>query len=267
MPPAPDGRIDPADDRVNGAAGRRATLYRMVMDKHVCPFGLKSRHLLESRGYTVDDRPLQTREETDAFKCAQGVATTPQTFIAGKRIGGYDDLRRHFGERVADGDQTSYRPVLALFAMAAAMALAGSWALSGSLLTVRTGEWFIALSMCLLAVQKLQDVESFSTMFLGYDLLARRWVPYAYFYPYAEAAAGVLMLARALNWLSIPLAFFIGTVAAVSVFYAVYVQKRELRCACVGGNSRVPLGAVSLTENLMMVGMACWMAFMPPGGA
>ena len=39
----------------------------------------------------------------------------------------------------------------------------------------------------------------------------------------------------------------------------VYVQKRELKCACVGGSSKVPLGFVSLSENLAMVGMALWM--------
>lgn len=67
------------------------------------------------------------------------------------------------------------------------------------------------------------------------------------------------MAARALNWLSIPVALFVGAVGAVSVFYAVYVQKRELKCACVGGGSRVPLGFLSLTENVAMIGMALWM--------
>jgi hypothetical protein len=99
-------------------------------------------------------------------------------------------------------------------------------------------------------------------MFLNYDLLARRWVPYGSFYPFAEGLAGILMAARALDWLSIPLAQFIGTVGGVSVFYAVSVQKRELKCACVGGSSKVPLGFVSLTENVMMVAMALWMLFM-----
>jgi len=33
--------------------------------------------------------------------------------------------------------------------------------------------------MCLLALQKLKDVEGFATMFLNYDLLAQRWIPYA----------------------------------------------------------------------------------------
>jgi len=54
-------------------------------------------------------------------------------------------------------------------------------------------------------------------------------------------------------------ALFIGTVGAVSVFKAVYIDKRELKCACVGGDSNVPLGFVSLTENLMMMVMGIWM--------
>ena len=68
------------------------------------------------------------------------------------------------------------------------------------------------------------------------------------------------MIAGALTWLSAPVALFIGTVGAVSVFKAVYIERRELKCACVGGSSNVPLGFVSLTENLMMIAMAVWMA-------
>jgi glutaredoxin len=239
---------------------RTATLYRMVMPAHTCPYGLKALHLLRSEGYEVDDRWLETRGDTDAFKAKHGVKTTPQAFIDGKRIGGYDDLRRHFGKRVRDPDATSYRPVAVLFALTAALALATSFAVTGSAFTVLAGEWFIGFSMVVLALLKLQDVEAFATMFLNYDLLAKRWVPYGYFYPFAEGLAGVLMVAHALDWLSVPLALFIGVVGAVSVFKAVYIDRRELKCACVGGVSNVPLGFVSLTENLMMVAMAAWMA-------
>ena len=240
---------------------RTATLYRMVMPDHICPYGLKARHLLRSKGYEVNDHWLRTRAETDAFKAEHGVKTTPQTFIDGERIGGYDDLRRYFGKLVPEPGATSYRPVIALFGMTALLAAALSSLTHGSAFTVMAGEWFISLSMCVLALLKLQNVEKFSTMFLNYDLLARKWVPYATLYPFAEASAGLLMTGHLLNWLSIPLALFIGTIGAVSVFKAVYIDKRELKCACVGGNSNVPLGFVSLTENLMMVAMALWMAF------
>ncbi len=234
----------------------------MVMPGHTCPYGLKAKHLLESRGFAVDDRWLTTREETDAFKAEHGVKTTPQTFIDGARIGGYDDLRRHFGLKVADPDATSYTPVIALFAMTALMALATSFSVYGDALTLRAAEWFISFSMIVLALLKLQDVDKFATMFLNYDLLAKRWVPYASIYPFAEGLAGVLMTAHAFNWLSIPIALFIGGIGAVSVFKAVYIDKRDIKCACVGGSSKVPLGFVSLTENVMMVAMALWMARM-----
>lgn len=245
-------------DEAGGRAVRTAILYRMVMPGHICPYGLKARDLLRRRGYRVDDRPLRTRAATDAFKAEHAVATTPQAFIDGERIGGYDDLRRHFGLAVRDPDAVSYQPVVAVFAVALLMAIAAAWVVDGAI-GVRAAEWSIAFSMCLLAMLKLQDVDSFATMFLNYDLLAQRWVRYGYVYPVAELAAGVLMIAGVLMWLSIPLALFIGTIGAVSVFKAVYMDRRELRCACVGGASKVPLGFVSLTENLMMIGMALWM--------
>jgi glutaredoxin len=240
---------------------KKAILHRMVMPDHVCPYGLKALDLLRRQGFEVDDRWLRTRAETDAFKAEHKVGTTPQTFIGGERIGGYDDLRRYFGKRVRDPAAVTYRPVIAVFAVAALMALATSWAAHGALITVQAGEWFIAFSMVILALLKLQDVESFSSMFLNYDLLARRWVPYSYIYPFAELLAGTLMVAGALMWLSVPVALFIGTIGAVSVFKAVYIDRRTLKCACVGGNSNVPLGFVSLTENLMMIAMAVWMLF------
>ena len=239
---------------------RTATLHRMVMPSHTCPYGLKALHLLRREGYEVDDRWLTTREATDAFKAEHDVKTTPQVFIDGRRIGGYDDLRRHFGKRVAEPGATSYRPVVALFAMTLLMALAASVAVHATPFTGQALAWFIAFSMTVLALLKLQDVEKFSSMFLNYDLLAKRWVPYSYIYPFAEGLAGVLMIAGVATWLSVPVALFIGTIGAVSVFKAVYVDKRELKCACVGGSSNVPLGFVSLTENLMMIGMAVWMA-------
>jgi glutaredoxin len=238
---------------------RTAIIHRMVMPSHTCPYGLKAVDLLKRSGYAVDDRHLTTREETDAFKAEHGVQTTPQIFIGGKRIGGYDDLRRHLGKPVGDPKATSYRPIIALFAMTALMAGAVSYAVLGNPFTVRAAEWFIAFSMIVLALLKLQNIETFATMFLNYDLLAKRWVPYSYIYPFAEGLAGVLMAAGALTWLSVPIALFIATIGAVSVFKAVYVDKRELKCACVGGSSNVPLGFVSLTENLMMIAMAVWM--------
>ena len=241
------------------SVSKTATLYRMVMTDHTCPHGLKAKDLLERQGYSIDDHHLTTRAEVEAFKEKEGVKTTPQAFIDGKRIGGFDDLSRHFGKPVKAKDEVTYRPVIALFSVGALLAVAVTWLVLGTFITWQTLGWFISISMVLLGLQKLQDVDKFATMFLNYDLLAKRWIRYGYVYPFVETGAGLLMFAGVATWISAPAALFVASIGAVSVFKAVYVDKRELKCACVGGDSRVPLGFVSLTENLMMIGMALWM--------
>ena len=104
---------------------KSAMLYRKVTPHHICPFGLKSRWLLRKQGYQVNDHVFVSNAEADTFMQEQGVDTTPQTFIDGKRIGGYGDLLRFFGEtdpQRASG--TTYQPVIAVFATALLMALA-----------------------------------------------------------------------------------------------------------------------------------------------
>lgn len=81
---------------------RTATLHRMILPDHVCPFGVRARALLEEHGYEVDDQILSTREQVDAFKAEHGVATTPQVFIDGRRIGGSEELASFLAEQPAD---------------------------------------------------------------------------------------------------------------------------------------------------------------------
>lgn len=77
---------------------KTATLYRMILPDHTCPFGVRAKDILENAGFQVDDRILRSRAEVDAFEEEQGVATTPQIFINDERIGGSDDLERYLGQ-------------------------------------------------------------------------------------------------------------------------------------------------------------------------
>lgn len=240
---------------------KTAKLYRMVTDEHICPYGIKSKDLLERQGYEVEDHHLKNREETDAFKEKHNVETTPQTFIDSKRIGGHDDLLNYFDVKTLKQEGTTYQPIIAIFATTFLMALTTNWAITGGLAFIRVTELFIAISMCVLAIQKLRDLDSFSNQFITYDILAMRWVRYAYIYPFVEMLAGVAMIAGLFTPVAAPAALVIGTIGAISVVKAVYIDKRELKCACVGGDSNVPLGFISLTENMMMMAMAIWMLF------
>lgn len=239
---------------------KQATLYRMVTDKHICPFGLKSLDLLKREGFTVDDNHLKTREQTDEFKKQHDVKTTPQTFIDNQRVGGYDDLLVLFKKKKkANGDKTTYAPIIATFSVTLLLAVALRWSMIGDTAILPIFELFIALSMSVLAIFKLRDLESFTNQFITYDILGMRWIRYAYIYPFIEAIAGIGMVGKLALIIVSPLSLIIGTIGAISVIKAVYIDKRDIKCACVGGNSNVPLGLISLTENLMMILMGIWM--------
>jgi glutaredoxin 3 len=78
---------------------RTATLHRMVLPDHVCPFGIRAKQLLQADGYDVDDRILRDRDAVEVFKAEHGIATTPLIVIDGETIGGCDDLERYLAAR------------------------------------------------------------------------------------------------------------------------------------------------------------------------
>ncbi len=238
---------------------KSATIHRMVTPQHFCPWGIKALDLLKRHGYETEDIHLETKESNAAYKKEHGYDETPQISIEGRHIGGYDQLREHLGLGPDPKVGETYQPVIAVFAVTFLMAITTSWAVRGTFDIIRILELFIAFSMCVLGILKLQNLMSFANGFVQYDLIARRYVPYSYVYPFIEAGAGILMIAGILTWVAAPAALLISTIGAVSVIKAVYIEKRDLNCACVGGGSEVPLGFISLTENLMMIVMAIWM--------
>ena len=114
---------------------------------------------------------------------------------------------------------------------------------------------FFAFSMCVLAILKIRDSDSFVNQFITYDLLAMRFIAYGNLYPFLELLVGLGMLSKLYPFAVGLLSLCRGLIGSTSVIKAVYFEKRDLRCACVGGNSNVPLGFVSLIENLMMIVM------------
>ena len=82
---------------------RTATLYRMILPDHTCPYGVRAKWLLERAGFDVEDRVLGSREEVESFKAEHGIPTTPLIFIGEKCIGGCSDLEHYLaGENLAE---------------------------------------------------------------------------------------------------------------------------------------------------------------------
>lgn len=220
-------------------------LYRMETPEHACPWGQRALELLRAEGIPFEDHPLRSQMEVEAFKHAHGVATTPQVFAGSERIGGYTELAKRLGV-TAETAEVSYAPVIAVFLSALLINLALGGGIRG----------FMGLAICLLAMLKLMDVAAFAASFRKYDLLTQRWLAWGKLYPSVELLVGLGMLQSAermgLDAVIGVTALLLGVMGMVSVGKAVFVDHLALNCACVGGNSRTPLGVVSFTENLIM---------------
>ena len=230
-------------------AAQTVRLYRMSMSEHECPWGLKAIKLLSEKDIDFEDHRLTSRAEVDDFKAKHNVNATPQIFFDGDRIGGYSDLADYFG--VETKEEYSYTPVVAIFSTAGLVAWAAALGVPG----------FMGVSLSMLASLKLMDLESFTESFEKYDLVAQQAKPYAKTFPFLELLLGLGFLSGAAPVFTGLGSLILGTSGVISVFKAVYIDKLKLNCACVGGNSKAPLGVISFLENAIMVGMGAFLLF------
>ena len=86
------------------ANGRTATVHRMVLPDHTCPYGVRAKAMLEERGFEVDDQVLSSRDEVEAFKSEHGLSTTPFILIDGEEIGGAAELEDYLAAEDSNAD-------------------------------------------------------------------------------------------------------------------------------------------------------------------
>jgi len=105
---------------------------------------------------------------------------------------------------------------------------------------------------------KLLNLRGFASSYAAYDIIARRWMPYGYAYPFLELALGIACLwrfePRATNWATL----LLMGVSSIGVIQSL-VNKRKIQCACLGAVFNLPMSKVTLLEDLLMAGMAAAM--------
>jgi len=131
---------------------KKAKIIRMVTPDHLCPWGLKALDLLRRHGYDIENEHLTAMDANERYKENNDVSETPQIFIEGEHIGGYDELRENLGLRPDPKEGTTYQPVIVIFGVTLLLSLATQWAFQESLSLIRTVELFIAFSMCALGI-------------------------------------------------------------------------------------------------------------------
>ncbi len=147
----------------------------------------------------------------------------------------------------------NYIPLMVLISLSALASLA----LTGfsSFLLTAWMQSFMGLFLVMFSMFKFFNLPGFADGFQMYDLLAKRFRPYALLYPFLELGLGLAYLARfSLQQVYIA-TIVLMTFGACGVFAAMR-NKLKINCACMGTVLNVPLSTVALVEDLGMALMA-----------
>ncbi|MEQ9453759.1 MAG: cation transporter [Phycisphaeraceae bacterium] len=117
---------------------------------------------------------------------------------------------------------------------------------------------FMAGFFIVFAFFKLLDPPGFVSAYRGYDLLARRSKAWAWAYPYIELGLGVAYLLNGSPVVVNSVTLVLMLLGAAGVLKAL-MDKRAIRCACLGTALNLPMTKVTLVEDLTMAVMAAAM--------
>jgi copper chaperone CopZ len=102
---------------------------------------------------------------------------------------------------------------------------------------------------------KLLDLPGFVDAYQSYDIVARRFRAWGFVYPFVELALGVAYLLGIYLVLVNGVTLVLMLVGAIGVLQSL-LNKRAIRCACLGTALNLPMTKVTLVEDLGMAAMA-----------
>ncbi len=149
-----------------------------------------------------------------------------------------------------------YWPLFALVLIAALEAVALTYGVQKGVFAWM--HFFMGFFLCTFAMLKLFHTRDFANGFQMYDLVAKKFSGYAYLYPFIELGLGLSYLSFVSPVVTYVITILVMGTGAIGVIRALR-QGLNVRCACMGTVLDVPLSTVTLSEDIGMGAMACWM--------
>lgn len=155
---------------------------------------------------------------------------------------------------------TTYKPLLLIVGFIAGVSLLVQYPFVdfSGMLWMRH---FMAGFFLVFAFFKLLNIEGFANSYKMYDIIAAKWSGWGYIYPFVELSLGILYLINVApvftNWTTL----IVLGISSIGVIKSV-LDKRKIKCACLGDVFNLPMSTVTIVEDLTMVTMAGIMLFL-----
>lgn len=151
----------------------------------------------------------------------------------------------------------TYRPVLLIGFYLVVATLLIEWR-AGSFSADRWMMHFMGGFFLVFSFFKLLDVKSFAESYSTYDLLAKRWMGWGYVYPFVELGLGLAFISGVYPLIVSWVALLVMSVSIIGVLQTV-MNKRRIRCACLGTVFNLPMSTVTIIEDGSMIAMSVLM--------
>jgi len=154
----------------------------------------------------------------------------------------------------------TYKPLLIVFTFITGIATITTWQ-HGQFnwmqwMTYFMGGFFITFSFF-----KLLDIHGFADNYSAYDLLAKKVHSYGFVYPFIELGLGIAYITGWQPFVTNIATLIVMTVSSAGVIQS-FLNKRKIRCACLGAVFNLPMSSITIIEDLLMAGMALFSLLM-----
>lgn len=149
---------------------------------------------------------------------------------------------------------TTYKPLLLIFLFIAATTAIVSID-NGKIDVMLWMQYFMAGFFIVFSFFKFLNLTGFAESYAMYDILAKRVKIYGLVYPFIELILGVAYLTGFEPTITYIATICIMGFSSIGVIQSV-LDKKKIRCACLGAVFNLPMSMVTIIENLIMVLMA-----------
>jgi len=105
---------------------------------------------------------------------------------------------------------------------------------------------------------KVLNLRGFADSYATYDIIAKRWKPYAFIYAFMELGLGVAFLTGFYPLFTNSATFIVMSISVIGVLQSV-LNKKNIRCACLGDIFKIPMSTVTIIEDGLMISMSLFM--------
>jgi copper chaperone CopZ len=151
----------------------------------------------------------------------------------------------------------TYKPILLIFGYIVGITIIIEIG-SGTFIWHRWMGHFMAGFFLVFSFFKLLNLNGFAESYRMYDIAAKKWNGWGYVYAFTELALGIAFLTGFNPLITNAVTFIVMSVSIVGVLQSV-LNKRKIKCACLGDVFNLPMTTITVIEDALMIAMSAIM--------